>query len=199
MSYGKYFRTCVFGGYKKADVARYVKSLEDACEKLEIIREKASKLEETVSALLESGRLDNASAAEPSRPEWLPEGFGEEDFKELIEKAAKYDEGLGSEKGLIEGISDDELKEKVKDIEPKAWERAERILTETEKIAEKNRTRAEEALNTELKEAAEQFVSELRFMQSCINTLADAFPERLSQRISSMKAIEEGESEGVQD
>ncbi len=193
MAYGKYFRTNVFGGYKKKDVVRYVKSLEETCEKLEVIKEKAAKLEESVTSVLESGVLDKETQTEsaaPLRPEWLPEGFTEDDFKLMSEKAAKFDES--SKKGLISGISDSELKDRVKDIEPWAWEKAERILTETEKIAEQNRARAEEALNSELKAAAEQFITELRFMQGCINTLADAFPERLSQRIDKMKAIEEG-------
>lgn len=192
MAYGKYFRTNVFGGYKKTDVERYVKSLEETCEKLEVIKEKAAKLEESVASMLESGVLDKESQSEPAaplRPEWLPEGFTEDDFKLLTEKAAKFDES--AKEGLISGISDSELKDRVKDIEPRAWEKAEKILTETEKIAEQNRARAEEALNSELKAAAEQFVTELRFMQSCINTLADAFPERLSQRLDKMKAIEE--------
>lgn len=214
------FRTSFVGGYNKSDVMEYVKKLEEEVEHLRTVKEKAAVLEKSVSELLENQELSVQQDAQKTvdgkkaldtflpSPDWIPEDMSKEQFKELMEKARKYDESYDAIKKLlldsrIEAqviLKDAKMKADkiVKDAEEQAIEKsreselrlltdaqlkAMKIVQEAEKKAAENQKEVKKLLSVEIKDSADQLQEELKAIQASMQMLVDQLPSRMEQRM----------------
>ena len=108
------FRTSMVGGYNKDDVKAYIEKLEKEIERLRSVEESAGLLEKSVEELLEKQRKEQEEREQERKereqqelerqaqlPVYIEEIPGEEELKELKEKAKKYDESYDAVKQLL--------------------------------------------------------------------------------------------------
>ena len=98
------FRTSMVGGYNKDDVKAYIEKLEKEIERLRSVEESAGLLEKSVEELLEKQRKEQEERElerQAQLPVYIEEIPGEEELKELKEKAKKYDESYDAVKQLL--------------------------------------------------------------------------------------------------
>ena len=238
MAKAEMFRTVLIGGFNKADVLSYIEKLENELENMNSVKEKAAALEESITKYLEdqesktqenmtsdqkSGETETAVLPGPEKqPEAnkLPEGMSTEEFRELMEKAQKYDESYDAIKKLLldsrieaqviltdarqkaEKILEDarvngmlQVKMEEQKLLTDARAKADEIIQEAKENAKQRRELADQEIIKRVQIAASQAQEELKAIQASMQFIVDSLPARLELGIQ--KRLEAGEKAEV--